>query len=157
MADRTIASTLNPSVPRRYLFVIAGLMWTVIGALLCWRAFRWIQNIGENVGIILFPAAFILVGMFYASGFSRIAAKKHQEDLLAGGKGLSVCIYRVEGLLDYRNDDFGGSSAEELVFSKRLSRSCIHGNGWSFDFGEHSILCSVHSDQLETGTMPPGR
>lgn len=58
---------LNPAVPRRYLFAIAGVLWTVAGALLCVRGEVWLEVFPlstefamETIGI-----GFAVVGYFF--------------------------------------------------------------------------------------------
>jgi hypothetical protein len=41
--ESSIISKLNPSVPRYYLFGIAGAFWTIAGVLLCARAIIWLD------------------------------------------------------------------------------------------------------------------
>ena len=51
----------NPAVPRRYLFAIAGLLWTLAGGLLCIRGAMWLGGFQFTV-IGSVEAASIAVG-----------------------------------------------------------------------------------------------
>jgi len=70
-----MVSFLKPAVPRKYLFMIAGLIWTSVGILLCWRALGWIENFQKSLEMLLGILGIVLAVAFYFLGFSRIAAK----------------------------------------------------------------------------------
>lgn len=67
--------SLKPAVPKTWLFVLAGLMWSVVGLMLCRLAYHWLVIIQwkwivpqELLGVILALTA-------YKFCFSRIAQK----------------------------------------------------------------------------------
>ena len=64
----SLFSRLNPAVPRHYLFVLAGGLWTIAGTILCLRAELWLEvfPLGteielEAVGAILAVAGYLFL------------------------------------------------------------------------------------------------
>lgn len=76
----TIFQRLNPAVPRRYLFLLAGGLWTIAGALLCWRGAIWLDVFPfltefalESISIVLAAAGyFYLVSRLVKQNIDRI-------------------------------------------------------------------------------------
>jgi hypothetical protein len=65
----------KPAVPRHWLLVIAGLMWSAVGVMLCLFAASWLSVVGwvEAAGL---GAAGVLLGLLiYRMGFHRIVRK----------------------------------------------------------------------------------
>jgi hypothetical protein len=59
---------LKPAVPRHYIYALAGMLWTVAGALLCIRAFIWLEVFPfatkfalESVSVVLAIATYFLM------------------------------------------------------------------------------------------------
>lgn len=75
MAESTLISKLNPAVPRRYLYVIAGLLWTIAGAILCIRGFTWLDrfSVPLEMTLVALSAAIAIGG--YTLMFFRIVDK----------------------------------------------------------------------------------
>ena len=68
-------SKLNPAVPRYCLYAIAGLLWTVAGALLCIRAEIWLDvfPISTVLALELISAAIATAGYFFV--FANVVGK----------------------------------------------------------------------------------
>jgi hypothetical protein len=66
---------MKPFIPRQYLFVVAGLLWTAVGLLLCWRALGWLNTETLPVEFVLESIGIFLAVAFYFLGFSKIARK----------------------------------------------------------------------------------
>jgi len=66
-------SRFKPALPRRHLLLISGLMWSLIGIMLCRLALKWYLslNIGEHWTNIL--AGLLLALPIHRFGFSTIA------------------------------------------------------------------------------------
>jgi hypothetical protein len=73
--NRTLASKLNPAVPRRYLFVIAGVLWTFAGMLLCIRGFIWLESFSVPLELALEALGAALAVGGYALMFSKVVKK----------------------------------------------------------------------------------
>ena len=65
----------KPSVPRRWLLLIAGGMWTAAGIILIERAYGWLTDIEIIRLIITLVLAIVLGLVFYYGGFMKIAIK----------------------------------------------------------------------------------
>ncbi len=66
---------LNPSVPRRFLFAIAGLLWTFAGGLLCVRGTIWLWELTLPVFASVESAAIALAAAGYIFLFAGIVRK----------------------------------------------------------------------------------
>ena len=71
----TLLSRLNPAVPRRYLYFLAGVLWTVAGALLCVRAVIWLDAFSFRVEVTLESISFALSVVAYLFVFARLVKK----------------------------------------------------------------------------------
>ena len=71
----TIASRLNPAIPRRYLFVLGGILWTSAGALLCVRAAIWLDVFPFQTELALESISLVLAALGYSFLFSRLVQK----------------------------------------------------------------------------------
>ncbi|HCA78556.1 MAG TPA: hypothetical protein DEP53_02365 [Bacteroidetes bacterium] len=67
---QSLLSRMNPAVPRRYLFVLAGGLWTIAGTVLCLRAEVWLEVLPmgteielEVLGAILAVPAYLFLFM----------------------------------------------------------------------------------------------
>jgi hypothetical protein len=74
-APGSIGSRLYPAVPRRWLFGIAGVVWTTVGVVLCTRAFDWLARYPVLEESVLLLAGVAAAGLGYVSLFSRVVRK----------------------------------------------------------------------------------
>lgn len=60
-------SRLNPAVPRHYLFVLAGGLWTAAGTILCLRAEVWLEvfPLGTEIELEALGAILAVLGYLY--------------------------------------------------------------------------------------------
>ncbi|MDY0040694.1 MAG: hypothetical protein RBS57_10320 [Desulforhabdus sp.] len=65
----------TPSAHRHWLWLLSGLLWSVVGVLLCVMAAHWLTDIDWPQSLIAASAGFTLGGIIYRFGFSRIARK----------------------------------------------------------------------------------
>jgi hypothetical protein len=80
----------KPSVPRRWLFLIAGSLWSIAGLILIERAYEWLNDFetGQLIVILLLGAG--LASLFFFTMFIKVARKnaKRIHNLPA-----DVCIF----------------------------------------------------------------
>jgi hypothetical protein len=62
----------NPAVPRRFLYALAGLLWTVAGGLLCVRGAIWLQDLQLPVIASVEAAAIAIAAAGYVFLFSGV-------------------------------------------------------------------------------------
>jgi hypothetical protein len=70
-----LLSRLNPAIPRRYLFAIAAVLWTIAGVLLCVRAELWLEDLSSGLEIGLEAASIALALAMYSALFTKIVQK----------------------------------------------------------------------------------
>ena len=73
--QNNLLSTLNPAVPRRWLFAIAGVLWAGVAILLCTRAMIWLRELAFGTELSLDVLAVILAFAGYTSVFYKIVQK----------------------------------------------------------------------------------
>jgi len=68
----------KPSVSRRWLLLIAGVMWTGVGIALCTVASNWLSHASWLAAVSMGSAGCILGIVAYRAGFLRIAKRNMQ-------------------------------------------------------------------------------
>lgn len=71
----SIVARLNPAVPRRYLFGLAGAFWTLAGILLCARAIIWLDVFPIGIEIALETVSLALAVAGYLLLFVKVVRK----------------------------------------------------------------------------------
>ena len=73
--DTRFIHLLKPVVSRRWLFLLAGVMWTGVGVMLLTRAWVWLSalSLGWEIGLILISAS--IAFLFYRVMFTKTVAK----------------------------------------------------------------------------------
>jgi hypothetical protein len=66
---------LKPAVSKYWLLMLAGLMWSAVGILLCRRAYGWFTGIGGSGSIPLELVSLLLALTVYRFGFSKVAER----------------------------------------------------------------------------------
>jgi len=66
---------LKTDVPRHWLFMLSGLLWSIAGSILLWRALGWLADVPINSEIISESLGTILGILFFFSLFKKIARK----------------------------------------------------------------------------------
>lgn len=64
-----------PSLPRRYLFILAGAFWTIAGMILCARAFSWLLHFPLKTEVVLESLSAALAVLFYTLLFFKIVRR----------------------------------------------------------------------------------
>ncbi len=84
---------LRPAVHKKWLILTSGIMWSGVGVLLNWFAFRWLPNF-ERWQIIFTYFVGILASIIIAKfGFSKLA-KKNRDRILAYPQ--KVCAFAFQ-------------------------------------------------------------
>ncbi len=65
----------KPAVSGRWLLLLAGLMWTAVGALLCRLAYAWLSTVGIKTAVALAAAGITLGLVGYRFSFIKMARK----------------------------------------------------------------------------------
>lgn len=89
---------LRPSVNRRWLWLISGLMWWAVGMMLCGMAAKWLAGLAWPVsasGLAVGLGAGILI---YRFGFSRIARRNITR---IENKPDQVCLFAFQAWKSY--------------------------------------------------------
>jgi len=68
-------TTLKPAVPRSWLFLVAGLIWTGVSAILIYRASGWMYLESPATQMFLVVAALAVAGTGYLLGFRKIVER----------------------------------------------------------------------------------
>lgn len=69
---------LKPGLPKNWLLLAAGLMWTGVGIFLISLAWGWIFNQTVEKRWIFWIPGLLLAGLIYIFGFSKLARKNSQ-------------------------------------------------------------------------------
>ena len=70
-----MAPTINPMVPRHWLFGIAGSVWTAVGMMLCWRALNWSGILPFSEELLYELIGLVTAGVGYILIFSKVVRK----------------------------------------------------------------------------------
>jgi nucleoside recognition membrane protein YjiH len=70
-----LISRFNPAVPRHFLYAIAGLLWTLAGALLCVRGAMWLEEFQFPVIASIEAASIAISAVGYIFLFAGIVRK----------------------------------------------------------------------------------
>jgi len=63
------------NVPRRWLFLVAGIVWTGVGLMLCTRALIWLSQFDVQVEMLIEGGSLLLAIAAYYFGFSKIVQR----------------------------------------------------------------------------------
>lgn len=91
---------LNPAVTTHWHLALAGLMWGVVGAMLCRLALRWLYSVRFDLAITLEALGLLLALIVYWFGFSRIARTNITRLMGITGKS---CIFSFQTWKSYLN------------------------------------------------------
>jgi hypothetical protein len=69
---------IKPGVPKGWLQVLAGLVWTFVGLYLIYLALDWVFALGVKFPLVYIIAGLILASLIYSFGFSKLARKNSQ-------------------------------------------------------------------------------
>jgi hypothetical protein len=70
-----LLNTFNPAVTRKWLFLLAGMMWSAVGVMLCSLAYRWLADLHSQASIWIGLGSSIAAILVYRYGFIHIAQR----------------------------------------------------------------------------------
>jgi len=80
----------KPSVPRKWLYAIAGVLWSAAGFILIERAYGWLEDLASEQLLFVLSLGVTLALIFYFAGFIKIARKNINR---INSLPESVCIF----------------------------------------------------------------
>jgi len=89
---------LKPAVSKYWLMALAGLMWSVVGIMLCSMAFNWLRAVPVRWALSLGSLGLISALAAYRFGFSKIALKNIFRLCLLPDK---TCIFAFQAWKSY--------------------------------------------------------
>ena len=89
---------LNPAVSKYWLIALAGLMWSMVGIMLCRLAYIWLAAVNWGLGLPLGLMGIISALAVYGFGFSNIALKNIHRLCLLSDK---CCIFAFQAWKSY--------------------------------------------------------
>ena len=87
------------AVLKQWLFLLAGLMWSAVGVMLCWLACGWLQATNRNTMLAMGSIGLILATMIYPFGFSALAKRNIRRINRFPKK--RVCIFAFQSWTSY--------------------------------------------------------
>jgi hypothetical protein len=89
---------LNPAVSKYWLIALAGLIWSMVGIMLCRLAYIWLVAVNWRLGLSLGLIGIISALAVYGYGFSKIALKNIHRLCLLSDKS---CIFAFQAWKSY--------------------------------------------------------
>lgn len=89
---------LNPAVSKYWLIALAGLLWSIVGIMLCRLAYIWLAAVNWSLGLPLGSISIISALAVYGYGFSKIALKNIDRLSLLSDK---CCIFAFQAWKNY--------------------------------------------------------
>ncbi|MBI5100196.1 MAG: hypothetical protein HZB30_13300 [Nitrospirae bacterium] len=88
----------DPAVDKRFLILFSGILWSVVGIMLCRLAVYWLSQASRQNAIWPGLAGFILAFLIYRFGFLKLVSKNTDRILSKEGK---VCIFAFQTWKSY--------------------------------------------------------
>jgi len=88
----------NPAVDKKFLIVLSGILWSVVGIMLCRLAVLWLSQTDKQHAVWFGSAGAVLAFLIYQFGFSKIVHKNTARILSKEGK---VCIFGFQPWKSY--------------------------------------------------------
>ncbi len=88
----------NPAVDKKFLIVLSGILWSVVGIMLCRLAVLWLSQTDKQHAVWFGSAGAFLAFLIYQFGFSKIVNKNTVRILSKEGK---VCIFGFQPWKSY--------------------------------------------------------
>jgi len=90
--------SLKPAVSKRWLFALAGLMWSGVGVMLCRLAYKWLQPLNSPQAMTLTASGALMALLVYRFGFSKLALKNIRRIQQLPGR---VCLFAFQEWRSY--------------------------------------------------------
>jgi hypothetical protein len=88
----------NPAVDKKFLIALSGILWSVVGIMLCRLAVHWLSKTDKQHAVWLGSAGTVLAFLIYQFGFLKIVNKNTLRILSKEGK---VCIFGFQPWKSY--------------------------------------------------------
>jgi hypothetical protein len=89
---------LKPAVSGRWLLLLAGLMWTTVGAMLCRMAYIWLSAVAIRTAVILAAVGIALGLAGYRFSFIKLARKNSRRICQMADKS---CVFAFQAWKSY--------------------------------------------------------
>jgi len=93
-----LLKNLNPAVSKYWLIALAGLIWSMVGIMLCRLAYIWLASVNLSLGLPLGLMGIISALAVYGYGFSKIALRNIHRLCLLSDKS---CIFAFQAWKSY--------------------------------------------------------
>lgn len=91
-------SKLKPATPLHWLIAAAGFTWSIVGVLMCWQAYEWLDTFLLRVSLLSGAAGTMGMWAAYYFVFSAIALKNIERLFLFPGK---ACFFAFQAWKSY--------------------------------------------------------
>ncbi len=88
----------DPAVDKRFLILFSGILWSIVGTMLCRLAINWLSQNNRPNAIWPGLAGFILAFLIYRFGFLKLVSRNTDRILSKEGK---VCIFAFQPWKSY--------------------------------------------------------
>ena len=88
----------DPAVDKKFLVALSGIIWTVVGIILCNLAIKWLANTPIQSALLLGSTGVILSLLIHHFGFLKLVDKNISRILAKEGK---VCIFGFQPWKSY--------------------------------------------------------
>lgn len=92
-------SRIKPSVEKRWLYLIAGIIWSAVGLMLCRLAYGWLTPLSWEKSFALASGGILLAVTIYLFGFSKFARFNIQR--IGSYQNEKVCIFAFQRWTSY--------------------------------------------------------
>ncbi len=89
---------LDPAVDKKFLIALSGIIWSVVGIILCSVAVQWLSHTTVQEGVVLGIAGMFLAFLIYHFGFLKLVDKNIERIRAKQGK---VCIFGFQPWKSY--------------------------------------------------------
>ena len=93
-----LPARLKPAVSGKWLLLLAGLMWTTVGAMLCRLAYIWLSAVALRTAVILAAAGIALGLVGYRFSFIKLARKNSRRICQRTDKS---CVFAFQAWKSY--------------------------------------------------------
>ncbi len=98
MDYQRIFAQLNPALPKRWLLVLAGCMWTGVGVMLLTYAINWLSDPLSGITILLGALGVLISIIANRLQFSKLATKNIERILILNEK---ACLFAFQAWKGY--------------------------------------------------------
>jgi hypothetical protein len=88
----------DPAVDKRILIALSGLLWSIVGLMLCSLAFKWLSQLTLNNTIWFGAAGIVLSLLIHHFGFLKLVDRNIERIISKEGK---VCIFAFQPWKSY--------------------------------------------------------